>query len=100
MPIIEPFTFPEGLEAGQRASLSCTVAIGDYPMQIAWFKDGKPLITESNLKVLQVSHYSISLIFEWLTSANRGNYTCKASNQAGHASYSAYLNIDGKSIAC
>ncbi|XP_074598479.1 cell adhesion molecule DSCAM-like [Brevipalpus obovatus] len=93
-PIIEPFMFLDGLQVGQRASLPCTVATGDYPINIQWLKDGEPVRHGPNPKVLKVSDYSISLIFESLIPSHRGNYTCEAKNQAGYASYSTTLDIN------
>ena len=108
-PVIDEFVFPKSLHEGQRYNVLCTVIKGDAPLEIQWLKDGLPLpanslkSTSGHLKgvtVSQVTEFSAMLNFASLLSEHRGNYTCKATNIAGSASYTVKMEIQGKLIFC
>lgn len=43
-PSIEPFVVSRSLREGQRASIVCTIASGDLPIAISWFRNNAPLV--------------------------------------------------------
>uniref|UniRef100_A0A8C4YJD4 Ig-like domain-containing protein n=1 Tax=Gopherus evgoodei TaxID=1825980 RepID=A0A8C4YJD4_9SAUR len=79
---------------GSSALLECKVS-GSPPISIAWFQDGKKIISgvkhqttfSDNLCVLQLNS---------LTSSDTGSYTCKATNVAGSDECRAVLNVQGQ----
>ncbi|XP_054706600.1 cell adhesion molecule DSCAML1-like [Uloborus diversus] len=102
-PVIDPFTFPQSLQQGQRYSVLCTVTQGDPPVRMQWIKDGAhSFIAGSShasssvaegVRALAVTPYSLTLVFESLSPEHRGNYTCMASNAAGSVSHTATMVI-------
>lgn len=104
-PVIDEFVFPKSLHEGQRYNVLCTVIKGDAPLEIQWLHNGILLPINNNLKsisgqlkgvtVSQVTEFSSMLNFASLLSEHRGNYTCKATNVAGSASYTAKMEIQG-----
>ncbi|XP_015789143.1 Down syndrome cell adhesion molecule-like protein Dscam2 isoform X2 [Tetranychus urticae] len=92
-PTIANFSFPANLREGQRASVICTAASGDYPIHVKWLKDNVPVNHQRGIKVSQLSDYSSILLFESLALEHKGNYTCIATNEAGTATHTAHMII-------
>uniref|UniRef100_T1IT85 Down syndrome cell adhesion molecule-like protein Dscam2 n=1 Tax=Strigamia maritima TaxID=126957 RepID=T1IT85_STRMM len=91
-PKIVPFAFQdEHLIEGSLLRVSCVVSRGDLPLAMTWLKDGK-LLPESVL-VREFDSYSTVLSIDPVKREHTGNYTCKAENQAGIASYNAELIV-------
>uniref|UniRef100_T1IJ61 Down syndrome cell adhesion molecule-like protein Dscam2 n=1 Tax=Strigamia maritima TaxID=126957 RepID=T1IJ61_STRMM len=65
--------------------------VGDLPLVMTWLKDGK-LLPESVL-VREFDSYSTVLSIDPVKKEHTGNYTCKAENQAGIATYNAELIV-------
>ncbi|CAN7950907.1 unnamed protein product, partial [Ixodes pacificus] len=57
-PKIQPFTFPTTLNAGERTATICVVTAGDKPLTFTWFKDGKTLETDDNVKITSNAEFS------------------------------------------
>lgn len=98
-PQVEPFAFAKSLHRGQRYNIMCTVVRGDLPVDINWFKDGRPLSASdaaSHVQIKQLDPYSSTLTFGSLQLAHRGVYTCEATNEAGKANQSSALVIHGE----
>lgn len=89
-----PFAFGENeFNAGQSATLQCTVSTGDLPLNITWKFAGKsdhPEYLTSNIG----KRVSI-LTIDYLTEQHVGNYTCVAGNVAGNSSFTAQLQVNG-----
>ncbi|XP_026827389.1 Down syndrome cell adhesion molecule-like protein Dscam2 isoform X4 [Ooceraea biroi] len=97
-PIIEPFTFQEGLSEGMRTRTVCGVAAGDPPLTISWLKDGQsPFPLPPNLasvaNVSQLDSYSSLLSITNLAAEHSGDYTCIAANPAAEVRYTAKLQV-------
>ncbi|KAF3428323.1 hypothetical protein E2986_02509 [Frieseomelitta varia] len=95
-PIIEPFTFQEGLSEGMRTRTVCGVAAGDPPLTISWLKDGQsPFPLPPNLasvaNISQLDPYSSLLSITNLAAEHSGDYTCVAANPAAEVRYTAKL---------
>lgn len=174
-PSIAPFVISNSLREGERATIGCTVSSGDLPIEISWFRNGRPiwLLTDeqqqqqqqdnkinqlsssskslalglsnnnnneqrqvpnagnpnvaslyananeqlslaggqlsnslgdsiqaaplSGVRVIGVSEYSSTLLFESLSVSHSGNYSCVARNDAGTASHQSQMIVQGKS---
>lgn len=94
-PIIEPFSFQEGLSEGMRTRTVCGVSKGDAPLFISWFKDGEPLPSILGANVTSLDQYSSLLSIPSLSSIHTGDYSCLASNPAAEFKYTATLQVKG-----
>ncbi|XP_043473238.1 Down syndrome cell adhesion molecule-like protein Dscam2 isoform X4 [Leptopilina heterotoma] len=97
-PIIEPFTFQEGLSEGMRTRTVCGVAAGDPPLTISWLKDGQspfplPPKLASVANISQLDPYSSLLSISNLAAEHSGDYTCVAANPAAEVRYTAKLQV-------
>ncbi|KAK9305337.1 hypothetical protein QLX08_003596 [Tetragonisca angustula] len=97
-PIIEPFTFQEGLSEGMRTRTVCGVAAGDPPLTISWLKDGQspfplPPSLASVANISQLDPYSSLLSITNLAAEHSGDYTCVAANPAAEVRYTAKLQV-------
>uniref|UniRef100_A0A8D8Z5T0 Down syndrome cell adhesion molecule n=1 Tax=Cacopsylla melanoneura TaxID=428564 RepID=A0A8D8Z5T0_9HEMI len=103
-PKIQPFSFgEEAREAGDSVSSVCQL-IGDLPMNISWLMNGRLIPggagsqaeeESSDISVSQTGRRMSMLAIEAVKHTLAGNYTCFAVNQAGNASYSAELKVNG-----
>ncbi|XP_067002094.2 cell adhesion molecule Dscam1 [Anabrus simplex] len=91
-PQIAPFQFPNNLQEGMRAQVSCSIISGDLPITITWRKDGGPLPQESDVHEQQHDFVS-NLLFSNLAARHSGHYTCIASNAAAVANYTTKLIV-------
>lgn len=99
-PAITPFSFGE-LSLGERVRVTCSVKRGDPPVTINWFKDNRPLDSESfpdsDITIIRdLEDFSSVLAIPHVDSRHSGNYTCMASNPAKRAVYTATLLVTGK----
>nr|CAD7459082.1 unnamed protein product [Timema tahoe] len=92
-PIIEPFSFQDGLSEGMRTRTVCGVSRGDPPLAIAWLKDGGSLSPSLAVNVSTLDSYSSLLSISSLASIHSGDYTCVASNPAAEVRYTAKLQV-------
>lgn len=99
-PKIEPFTFPQNIQAGARVHVTCVVSEGDPPVHINWLKDGRPLKSHSDLGAATSSsdEFALALKISSATPAHNGNYTCSAKNDAAVASRTASLLVHGTTL--
>ncbi|CAH0767134.1 unnamed protein product [Bemisia tabaci] len=91
-PKIDPFSFPESVQAGSRVHVTCVVSEGDSPIQLEWLKDGHPLDI-SNGRTHKISAFDLALIISNARPEHNGNYTCFAFNEAARTSRSAQLLV-------
>ena len=94
-PKIVPFSTVALLQRGERVTITCTMAKGDTPLNIAWLKDGAAVVGD-DVKVLTFDHFNSMLTIESLDLKHVGNYTCQAANQAGTAFHSQAVLVNGK----
>ncbi|XP_066145677.1 cell adhesion molecule Dscam1 isoform X24 [Euwallacea fornicatus] len=94
-PQIMPFDFGEtSVHANQFIQASCTVSEGDLPLVISWLFNYQPLDQYSDTTIAAVGKRTSFLSIESVTHDNAGNYTCKAENSAGQATYTAELLVN------
>lgn len=94
-PIIEPFSFQDGLSEGMRTRTVCGVSSGDQPLVVSWLKDGQPLSPMLGVNVSALDPYSSLLSISSLDSRHTGDFTCVASNPAAEVRYTAKLQVKG-----
>lgn len=94
-PIIEPFSFQEGLSEGMRTRTVCGVSSGDPPLVVSWLKDDQPLMPQLGVNVSALDSYSSLLSISSLDSRHSGNFTCVARNAAAEVRYTAKLQVKG-----
>lgn len=94
-PIIEPFSFQDGLAEGMRTRTVCGVSRGDAPLNLRWLKDGEPLPSILGANVTSLDQYSSLLSIPSLTAKHSGDYTCVATNPAAEFRYTASLQVKG-----
>lgn len=94
-PIIEPFSFQDGLAEGMRTRTVCGVSRGDAPLALRWLKDGEPLPLLLGVNITSLDQYSSLLSIPSLSASHSGDYTCVASNPAAEIKYTASLQVKG-----
>lgn len=94
-PIIEPFSFQDGLSEGMRTRTVCGVSRGDPPLAVSWLKDGQPLPAALGVNVSALDPYSSLLSISSLAQLHSGDFTCVASNPAAEVRYTAKLQVKG-----
>ena len=96
-PQIASFSFgEESINAGDLASVQCTVTKGDFPLEITWMFDNHPIESQRLDIVISNSGTRLKhLTIENVSAKHAGEYTCIASNAAGSVSRSALLNVNG-----
>lgn len=89
-----PFYFSSSpIYSGQSVQATCLVSEGDLPLEIFWEHGG----TLTGVTTHKLGRQGSSLLIDDVGFEHRGNYTCFAKNAAGIVSYSAILNVHGKS---
>lgn len=94
-PIIEPFSFQDGLAEGMRTRTVCGVSRGDAPLYLNWLKDNEPIPSTLGLNITLIDQYSSLLSIPFLTSQHTGEYTCVANNSASRTEFTATLLVKG-----
>ncbi|KAF2905043.1 hypothetical protein ILUMI_01126, partial [Ignelater luminosus] len=94
-PQIIPFDFgEESMNAGDTASLQCTIMKGDLPMKIMWFLNGKLINKLDGIVTNRLSKRVSSLTIDSIQAEHAGEYTCRAANRAGSTNFTTYLNVN------
>ncbi|KAG5318479.1 DSCL protein, partial [Acromyrmex heyeri] len=91
-PKIDPFSFPDNIQAGARVHVTCAVSEGDSPLKITWLKDGRSL-KPREATTHQIGEFDLALRIQSASTAHNGNYTCVASNDAAKTSRTASLLV-------
>ena len=96
-PHITPFYFGQGvLKEGDATSLYCSVDLGDGPIDFEWFLNGRQVGNHvEGLTVGRFGRRSSILNIDFVRAEHVGKYTCRASNSAGLAYFSAQLEVNG-----
>lgn len=97
-PIIEPFSFQDGLAEGMRTRTVCGVSRGDAPLTLRWLKDGEPLPALLGANITSLDQYSSLLSIPSLSASHSGDYTCVATNPASEVKFTATLQVKGMFI--
>ncbi|KAJ8967482.1 hypothetical protein NQ314_002796 [Rhamnusium bicolor] len=93
-PQISHFDFGgEAINSGDIATTQCTVSKGDFPLNISWVFNDKPISLVYGVTVGQMNKRISTLSIDAVEAEHSGEFTCIARNSAGEASYSAILNI-------
>lgn len=95
LPHINPFSFEGSANYGESVQLTCHVAKGDLPLKIKWLFNDKPIFSHLHVLTSKFGDRSSFLTVPAVTADNGGNYTCTASNDAGHSNHTATLNVLG-----
>lgn len=82
------------MDSGETVSVQCTVSKGDLPLNITWRLNDQSVDTNRGITVMTLKRFS-TLNIDSVRADNGGIYTCNAQNLAGHAVYSARLNVNG-----
>ncbi|XP_066145672.1 cell adhesion molecule Dscam1 isoform X20 [Euwallacea fornicatus] len=96
IPQILHFDFgEESANSGDSASLSCSIAKGDLPINVTWYHNGKRISSdEGGVVTSRVSKKLSTLSIDSVSAAHIGVYECVAENVAGKATYSAELYVN------
>ncbi|VVC98465.1 unnamed protein product [Leptidea sinapis] len=93
-PKISPFMFSPELTEGSSVQVLCGVSSGDKPVYFSWLKDGEPLSPKLQIEEKSLNEFSL-LMFPQLSARHSGQYTCRVTNHAATADYTATLVVNG-----
>ncbi|XP_067215062.1 cell adhesion molecule Dscam1 isoform X12 [Linepithema humile] len=95
-PQIAPISFgEEPANAGETVSVQCVVTKGDFPLEITWTFDSRPIQSYHSDVIVSDSGKRVKqLTIESVAARHAGEYTCVASNAAGSISHSATLDVN------
>lgn len=95
-PKIAPFSFGEvALNQGEPASVQCTILGGDLPINVTWLLNGRAIDSYHDISLARLGKRVNVLTVESVAAHHAGNYSCRATNQAGTTEYAAQLIVDG-----
>lgn len=95
-PILQAFSFGEkALNPGQVVTQPCSVVEGDPPLKLTWMHNEEITKPHSGITVINIGDRSAILSISALSDYHAGNYTCIAENQAGKATVTSTLVING-----
>ena len=96
-PQLVPLTFGRDIvDQGDFAQLSCIAMKGDEPMSISWTFHGESG-SDPGILTTPIGMRGSMLVISSVGKDHNGNYTCTAKNEAGTASQTAVLKVNGKS---
>ena len=100
-PKLNAFSVDKHLKLGQRVSMLCSATEGDLPMNLRWFRDGvpvesRPQASDLRISITELGAYESVLRIDDLRPEHNANFSCRAENQAGHATHSQKLLVKGK----
>lgn len=67
---------------------------GSPPLSISWYKDNKEIFSSTNCEMSFEGNDAV-LCIKKSQPSDSGTYTCRASNEAGTASYNVVISIAG-----
>jgi hypothetical protein len=96
LPQIIPFSFGDEIpNAGELASLQCSVIKGDSPISMHWLFNGTEVESSEDITISKIGRKISSLSIESVHASHVGEYTCVAKNAAGATNFSAFLLVNG-----
>lgn len=95
-PEIVPFDFgKEHINAGDFASLQCSVHKGDLPINIAWLHNNISIGYVGGIMVTKAGKKVSTVTIDSAQEEHSGEYTCVAENKAGSTRQSTNLHVYG-----
>ena len=95
-PQLVPLTFGRDVvDQGDFAQLSCIAMKGDEPLSISWTFHGGQSGADPGILTSPIGSRGSMLVISRVGRDHNGNYTCNARNEAGSASQTAVLRVNG-----
>ena len=95
-PQIAPLSFGRDImDEGSFGQLLCTVLTGDAPFTFSWSLQGAKVSSEAGLTTSQLGQRASLLMIERVGHRHSGTYRCKVTNEAGHATATTELKVNG-----
>lgn len=91
---IQPFTFPNNINEGQRVQTTCGVTKGKGDLNFFWKKDGQPIESNTVWTIYSLPAASMFMINN-ATVENTGNYTCIVRSTSSEDDFTATLIVRG-----
>jgi len=99
IPQLLPISFgQEEINEGDFGQLVCTVLRGDEPFTFSWSLQGDIVSSEPGLTTSQIGTRTSMLMIAAVGSRHVGKYTCNVKNNAGMATVSTELKVNGNSL--
>jgi hypothetical protein len=89
------------MSEGDTAQLNCIITVGQLPVQITWTFHGaadSAKVTQEGVTTMKLGAKSSVLMIDSVKASHAGNYSCKASNEAGNSEHTTSLVVNGRSI--
>lgn len=77
------------------ATVTCAVSKGDFPINITWTLNGRPVEEIEGISALRTNKRISQLSVDDVKENHAGIYDCAATNPAGSVSHSANLQVNG-----
>lgn len=77
------------------ATVTCAVIKGDFPINITWSLNGRPVKEIGGISVFRNNKRISQLSVDVVKEKHAGIYDCDAANPAGRVSHSAHLQVNG-----
>ena len=98
-PEILEFSFGnKAVNKGEPRQIICSVIKGDEPLRLTWSWRGEDLAPGPDITTSQLGGRTSLLMISSVSYRHSGRYTCIASNEAGTASFSTDLLVNGKEL--
>ncbi|KAK8765882.1 hypothetical protein V5799_007340 [Amblyomma americanum] len=94
-PHVQPFSFPQNVNLGEEASVTCVVTRGSRPFKIVWTQDGRLLLNDERKFAKTVLDNIVTLTIRRVAAEDVGNYSCAVANDFGSDTASATLIVEG-----
>jgi hypothetical protein len=86
------------MDEGSFAQLSCIAARGDEPLQLSWTFHGSRISSDLGIITTPIGSRGTMLIISKVGHRHNGAYTCTAKNNAGKATMSTFLKVNGNNL--
>lgn len=95
-PIIQTIPIKNNLVERQKFKLGCTLSSGSVPITFEWFKDGKPIVSNTKYVIRNVVEDISDLFINRVTAEDAGVFKCKATNAGGSDSLEVIIRVISK----
>ena len=85
------------MNEGESVMIMCNIRRGDKPYVVTWHLKGDIVSSDPDLTTTMLGTQASMLVISSVEYHHSGVYTCRAENIAGISTYSAELNVNGKS---
>lgn len=86
------------MNEGSFAQVSCIVPEGDDPIDISWSFHGMDVTANTGISTTKIGQRGSVLVIPSVGHIHTGMYECKANNEAGSATQSVGLQVNGRSF--